>query len=236
MGSMIPLEVMAARGETPPPSRAIESARSRPLARQVPSASATTVVYHDVPLGWAPSVDGAAADVAQLRDAVLQAAMGVRLTLLVTGTARAQRALVASALGLALANAGARTLLVEADFDHPELHRTLSLSAPPGAGFSQQLMARRSARHPEPWTILRCSANLSVLPESRFRSPGLVVSREFEGALSDLGEQHHIVLLHAPSLSHPEDLRPLTSLVQGAVVVEPNQPSQLRLGEAAYLV
>jgi Mrp family chromosome partitioning ATPase len=120
---------------------------------------------------------------------------------------------------------------VEADFDNPELHRALALSAPPGAGFTQQLMARRNARHPEPWRVMRCSSNLSVLPESRFRSPGLVASREFESALLDLSEQHHIVLVHAPSLAHPEDLRPLGGFAQGAVLVEPNRPSQLRLGD-----
>ncbi|RYZ06628.1 MAG: hypothetical protein EOO73_15105 [Myxococcales bacterium] len=230
MGSMVPLEVMSARNELPPPSEAIESVRSRPLARQVPSPNATTIVHHDVPLGWSPQVSSKSADITQLRDAVLHAATGVRLTLLVTGNARLERAQVASGLALALAEAGARTLLVEADFDNPELHRVLSLNAPPGAGFTQQLMARRNARHPEPWTVMRCSANLGVLPESRFRSPGLVVSREFEGALQDLSEQHHLVLVHAPSLAHPEDLRPLGPFAQGAVFVEPGKPSQLRLG------
>jgi Mrp family chromosome partitioning ATPase len=227
MGSMVPLEVTAVREEVPPPSEALESVR----ARQVPSPSATTIVHHEVPLGWAPQLDSKTSDVTQLRDAVLRAATGLRLTLLVTGTARSERAQLTSALGLALAEAGARTLLVEADFDNPGLHRVLSLSPPPGAGFSQQLMARRSARQREPWTVMRCSNNLGVIPESRFRSPGLVVSREFEGALSDLSEQHHIVLIHAPSLAHREDLRPLGGFAHGVVLVEPNAPSQLRLGE-----
>lgn len=229
MGSMVPLEVMTAREEVPPPSEAIESRGSRSPARQVPVTNATTVVHHDVPFGWAPQVNAKSADVTQLRDAVLQAATGRSITLVVTGSAR-DRAQVAGGLALAVAEAGARTLLVEADFDNPELHRAMSVNAPPGAGFSQQLMARRSARHPEPWNLVRCSTNLSVLPESRFRSPGLVVSREFEGALLDLREQHHIVIVHAPSLAHPDDLRPLAGLAQGAVLVEPNQPSQLRLG------
>jgi Mrp family chromosome partitioning ATPase len=237
MGSMVPLEVMTARNELPPPSeeiesaRSIESVRSRALARQAPSPSATTIVHQDVPLGWVPPVFGNTAELHQLRDAVLQAATGRSLTLLVTGTARTERAQVASGLALALAEAGARTLLVEADFDNPELHRTLSLSTPPGAGFSQQLKARRTARHPEPWTVLRCSNNLSVLAEGRFRSPGLVVSREFESALTDLSEQHHIVLVHAPTLAQADDLRPLSPLAQAAVLVEAGKPTQLRLTE-----
>ncbi len=231
MGSMVPIEVMTAREELPPSSE-LESVRSqRGIQRQVPSPSGSTVVHQDVPLGWEPQVDGKAPAILQLRDAVLHAAAGRRLTLLVTGTARGERARVASALGLALAEAGARTLLVEADFDNPELHRTLAISAPPGAGFTQQLMARRNARRPEPWTVMRCTSNLQVLPESRFRSPGLVVSREFESALVDLSEQHHLVLVHAPAVSQAEDLRPLSGLAQGVVFVEAGKPSQLKLGE-----
>lgn len=234
MGSMVPLEVMTARDELPPPSEAMESVRSqRPgaMQRQVPSPGGSIIVHHDVPLGWVPPVDGKSPAITQLRDAVLQAAAGRRVTLLVTGNARAERAQVAGALGLALADAGARTLLVEADFDNPGLHRALALSAPPGAGFSQQLMARRNARHPEPWTLIRCSTNLQALPEGRFRSPGLVVSREFETALLELREQHHIVLVHAPAFSQPEDLRPLGGLAQGAVLVDAGKPSHLKLGD-----
>jgi Mrp family chromosome partitioning ATPase len=234
MGSMVPLEVMAAREARPPESDALESIRQprqEPLARQAPSPASSTVVHHDVPMGWMPNIDTKTPEVLNLRDAVLQAASGQRLTLLVTGAARPERAQVASALGLALAEAGARALLLEADFDNPELHRALSLSTPPSAGFSQQLMARRHAKQHEPWVVVRCSANLQVLAEGRFRSPGLVASKEFERALAELREQHHIVLIHAPALSRPDDLRPLGPLAQGLVLVEPGKPSQLRLGE-----
>lgn len=237
MGSMVPLEVMAAREDLgpPPSSEAIQSYRPPVDATvrqaQVPSPVASAVVHHDVPLGWRANLNAAAPDILALRDGVLQQAQGRRLTLLVTGHAKPERAQVAGALGLALAQSGAQTLLVEADFDSPELHRALNLSTPPGVGFSQQLMARRNARQQEPWAVMRCTPNLLVMAEGRFRSPGSVATKEFERALLELRELHHVVIVHAPALTKQEDLRPLSALSQGAVIVEPGQPSKMRFNE-----
>lgn len=227
MGSMVPLEVMAAR-DLPPDSESYESYRS---SRQAPSPHRSTVVHHDVPLGWTPRVDPKNPDVLKQRDAVLHAATGRRLTLLVTGPGVTERAQFAGALGLAVAEAGARALLVEADFDAPQLHQVMALSTPTGAGFSQQLMARRQARHPEPWVVMRCTSNLQVLAEGRFRSPGLVATREFETALGELGDQYHVIIVHAPALSRAEDLRPLGALAQAAILVAPGRESEIKVAE-----
>jgi Mrp family chromosome partitioning ATPase len=150
---------------------------------------------------------------------------------LVTGPGVTDRAQFAGALGLTVAEAGARALLVEADFDAPQLHQVLSLSTPTGAGFSQQLMARRQARHPEPWVVMRCTNNLQVLAEGRFRSPGLVATREFEAALGELGDQYHVIIVHAPALSRPDDLRPLGALAQAALLVSAGRPSELKVAD-----
>jgi len=234
MGSMVPLEVMAARQERPPASET-ELERpapvAEPLKRQAPTPTASTIIHQDMPLGWQPSLSTSPAEVASLRDSVLKQASTHRLTLLVTGAATSTRAHVAAALGLALAESGVRVLLIEADFDSPGLHHALTFTALPGAGFSQQLMARRHAKQPEPWVVMRCSANLQVLGEGRFRSPGLVASREFEGAILELREQHHIVIIHAPSFARSEDLKPLGPLAQGVVVVQPGQPPKVSFGD-----
>jgi Mrp family chromosome partitioning ATPase len=234
MGSMVPLEVMAARQERPPASETgLERAApvAEPLKRQAPTPTASTIIHQDMPLGWQPNLSTSPAEVAALRDSVLKQASTHRLTLLVTGAATSTRAHVAGALGLALAESGVRVLLIEADFDSPGLHHALAFTAPPGAGFSQQLMARRQAKQPEPWVVMRCSANLQVLGEGRFRSPGLVASREFEGAILELREQHHIVIIHAPSFARSEDLKPLGPLAQGVVVVQPGQPPKVSFGD-----
>jgi Mrp family chromosome partitioning ATPase len=234
MGSMVPLEVTAARHERHVASEtALDGAAAvaEPHKPQAPTPTASTIIHQDMPLGWQPNVSTSAAEVAALRDSVLKQASTRRLTLLVTGAATSARAHVAGALGLALAESGARVLLIEADFDNPGLHHALAFTAPPGAGFSQQLMARRQARQPEPWVVMRCSANLQVLGEGRFRSPGLVASREFEGAILELREQHHIVIIHAPSFARPDDLKPLGPLAQGVVVVQPGQPPKVSFGD-----
>lgn len=232
MGSMVPLEI-AERQELAPDSELGDSFRARAAepARQALGPVASTSIHYDVPLGWKPNLGAASPEVAGLRDAILEQANGRRITVLATGPAGPGRALVAGALALALGEAGSRVLLVEADFDAPEVHRALALATPPGAGLSQQLMERRHARAHTPWVLMRCSANLQVLAEGRLRSPGLIGSREFEQALVELREQHHIVIVHAPALSRPDDLRALASLGQAVLLIEPGKPSQLRFSD-----
>ena len=61
----------------------------------------------------------------------------------------------------------------------------------------------------------------------------MVASREFESAIEELREQYHIVIVHAPSLAKIEDLRPLTFLSQGVVVVRTGQPAKAHFGDDA---
>lgn len=258
MGSMVPLEVLAAREERPEPSERPESVppqrqaslvaqplvqhsagqgsfayNAEPVNRQAPTPMGSTLIQQDMPFGWRPNVDAPSAEILPLRDAILKEVSTRRMTVLVTGSASTVRAQFASALALAVSESGARVLLVEADFDSPALHHALAFAAPAGAGFSQQLMARRNARRPEPWVVMRCSVNLQVLGEGRFRSPGLVGTREFEGAIQELREQYHAVIIHAPALARVDDLRPLGPLAQGVVVVRNGQPAQAHFGQDA---
>jgi Mrp family chromosome partitioning ATPase len=233
MGSMVPLEVVAAREERPPLSEP-DSFRPQPQipAAQAPLPMASTVIAHDVPPSWHPNVDATTPAVLGLRDAVLKRATAMRVSLAVTGVGGPGRAQLAAGLGLALAHSGARVLLVEGDLDTPELHQVLSITAPSGAGFSQQLMARRQDRQARPWVVVRCAATLQVLAEGRMRSPGLL-GDAFESAITELREQHHVVLIHAPSLDKPGDLRPIAGLVHGVIVVNPDQSASLELGDNA---
>src|SRR6185369_433923 len=100
-----------------------------PARQAVTEIAATPVAYHDVPSGWIPKLEADAGAVAGLRDAVLSQLSSRPLCLAVTGSA-AGRAPVAAALGVALAQGGLRVLLVEADFDKPELHLALGVTAP----------------------------------------------------------------------------------------------------------
>jgi Mrp family chromosome partitioning ATPase len=234
MGSMVPLEVAAAREERPPVSEP-DSFRPQPDAAPevMPTPTEVPVEYYDVPSGWRPMVNLETPEIATLRDAVLKEASTRRLIVAVTGAPGHDRARVAGGVALALAQSGARVLLVEADFDRPQLHEALAVTAPPGAGFSQQLRARRSDGQPQPWTVVRCSPNLQVLVEGRFRSPGLLASGEFERAIHELKGQHHVVVMHAPSLDKPGDLRSLSGLTQAVVVTNDNQPATIQFGDGA---
>jgi len=265
MGSMVPLEVMAAREAHPVDSEQPDSLFDRPerapfvaqpgtqlvvaqhqlvaqprtahqaepVRRQAPTPTASTIIQQDMPFGWQPKLDAPASEIGSLANAILNEAANQNITLLVTGSATLARAHFASALALAVSESGPRVLLIEADFDSPALHRALDFTAPAGAGFSQQLMARRQMRHPEPWVVARCSPNLHVLGEGRFRSPGLVATREFESAIQELREQYHVVIVHAPALTKVEDLRPLAFLSQGVVVVRTGQPTKAQFGPDA---
>jgi Mrp family chromosome partitioning ATPase len=263
MGSMVPLEVMAARQERAPeseePAPAIEQRalavpgpvpgpgptaaglaqpyrvahNAEPVQRQAPTPMASTIVQQDMPLGWQPKLEAPTAEIVPLANAVLKEASARRVTLLVTGPATRARAHFSSALALTVSESGARVLLLEADFDSPMLHQALQFNAPGGAGFSQQLMARRHARQTEPWVVMRCSANLQVLGEGRFRSPGLMASREFAQAVLELREQYHVVIVQAPSLAKLEELKPLAFPVQGAIVVTAGKPAKAYFGNDA---
>jgi Mrp family chromosome partitioning ATPase len=235
MGSMVPLDVVAAREERPPMSEP-DSYRAEPApapVAQAPTPTASTVIHHDVPSGWRPNVDPTTPQVIALRDSILKQASGRRLCIGVTGARGPGRAQVAAALAFALSQSGARVLLVEADFESPEIHQALSINAPVGAGFSQQLVARGLNGQPKPWTVVRCSPNLQVLAEGRLRSPGLNASAEFERAIQELREQHHVVVIHTPALDKPDELRRIGQLTQAAVLVSGTQDPSVQFGESA---
>lgn len=241
MGSMVPLEVLAAREERPPESEPVsvqvEQRHAGKTAEVVPPGSSLGPIkdvpldLHDVPPGWSPKLDAPPAWINDLRDAVLKQLSARRMTIAVTGAAGQTRAQVAGSLALALAQSGAHVLLLEADFDRPELHQVMSISMPAGAGFSQQLRARQQqAGAPQPWRLLSCSANLQVLVEGRLRSPGLSTSRALENALGELKDRYHVLLLHAAPLERAAEVRPLTDVIQAVVVARGQEPATLQIG------
>jgi Mrp family chromosome partitioning ATPase len=243
MGSMVPLEVSAAREERPPASETdnyqaqngvvAEVMPAAPQAATATAPSPATLWFHDVPSGWSPKLEAETPALAELRDAVLKEASSRRLTVAVTGSPGSNRAKIAASLAFSLAQKGVRVLVVEADFDQPELHDALDVSAPPRAGFSQQLRGRRPDRQDAPWVVVRCSANLQAFVEGRMRSPGMLTSGAFDAAIRELRGQHHVVILHAPTLARPGDLRPLTALSHAVVVVNNGQPPLIQFGDGA---
>ena len=233
MGSMVPLEVQAAREERRPlsePPAAAYDAEVVPV-QQAPTPAASTLVHHDVASNWQPNADPNHPHIIALRDAILKQGLSRHLRVAVTSApGAAGKAQVAGGLALSLAQAGARVLLVEADFDDPQLHQVMAVSAPSGAGFSQQIIARRHDRRDRPWVVVRCSPTLQILTEGRMRSPGLLGSEEFQRAIGELGEQHHVLVMHAPSLDKPTDLQVIDALAQAAVLLTPKDAPAIQFG------
>ena len=242
MGSMVPLEVSSALEERAPMSEpdsfqsqaSIPEVLSAAPAQVVPvAAAAAPIAFHDVPLGWSPKLEPDAPAVTTLRDAVLGQSSKRQLCIAVTGPAGPSRAHLAGSLGWSLAQSGARVLLVEADFDRPELHEALAVAAPPGAGFSQQLRGHRPDMPAPPWVLVRCTATLRALVEGRLRSPGMLSSSGFGAAIRELRGQHDVLIFHAPSLDKATDLRPLAALSQAVVVATTGQAPTINFGDSA---
>jgi Mrp family chromosome partitioning ATPase len=189
-----------------------------------------TLVHHELH-GWSPKPDPTGLDVTAIRDAILQQLSTRRLSIAVTGGR--ERSQVATALAVSLAHSGARVLLVEADFDQPELHQVLGVSAPPGAGFSQQLRSRSPDRRHQPWTVTRCTENLNVLVEGRLRAPGQLAPGVLKNALEELRGQHDVLIIHAAPLDKASDVRQLAPFTQGVVLAQSPQPPSIQLGEGA---
>ena len=64
------------------------------------------------------------------------------------------------------------------------------------------------------------------------RSPGLLGTGEFEfeRAIRELGEQHDVLVMHAPSLDKPTDLQVVDALAQAAVLLTVKDAPTIQFG------
>jgi Mrp family chromosome partitioning ATPase len=149
--------------------------------------------------------------------------------------ARAQKTRVTAELALALAEARhPRVLLMEADFQWPQVHQIMRVEMPMSQGLSQQLRAR--AQHSqEPWTVLECTPTLHVLAEGIIRSPGTILTVQFDRGTKSLRTYYDIILLDGPDLTSRSECNALSTVVDGIVYVE-SQSHGAELGEAAELL
>ncbi len=125
---------------------------------------------------------------------------------------------LASELGMALAQLGQkRVLLIESNFQHPNVHRLLGAMPSFATGFSQQL--NQHARTPETgWTVLSCSRTLDVMAEGVLRSPGLMVSNQFDLCIAELREQYDYIVLDGPTFEMEPECRVLDAVVDALVL------------------
>jgi Mrp family chromosome partitioning ATPase len=114
-----------------------------------------------------------------------------------------------------------RVLLVEGDFHFPQIQQWLKLDVPLSAGFSQQLRGRIQGTKEGRWHVVECLPSLHVLAEGVMRSPGLLLSNQFEQAIRELKSYYDIVVLDAPLAPNEADGQALVDVLDGIVIVGP---------------
>jgi Mrp family chromosome partitioning ATPase len=114
-----------------------------------------------------------------------------------------------------------RILLVEGDFHFPELQNWMKLDVPLSAGFSQQLRARIQGAKEGRWHVVECTEALHVLAEGVMRSPGLLLSNQFEQAMRELRSYYDIIVLDAPLAPGEAEGQALADVLDGVVIVAP---------------
>jgi Mrp family chromosome partitioning ATPase len=123
-------------------------------------------------------------------------------------------------IALALAEAKQpRVLLVEGDFHFPELQNWMKLEVPLSAGFSQQLRARIHGGKEGRWHVVECTQSLHVLAEGVMRSPGLLLSNQFEQAMRELRSYYDTIVLDAPLAPNDAEAQALRDVLDATLVV-----------------
>jgi Mrp family chromosome partitioning ATPase len=186
-----------------------------------PPAQRPRVIKHPLRPGWRP--DGAVDPRLRraLADELFPLAVEACFVVGVSAVdgAKHHKSRVAAELALALAEPRhPRVLLLEADFLGAALHRVMRIDMPLGAGFSQQLRAMGSTA-PESWTVVEVSTTLHVLAEGIMRSPGLILSVQFEESIRSLRAYYDLIVLDGPDTSSEVECRALSSVIDGIVLV-----------------
>lgn len=208
-------------------------------ARSVRPPAEAHIAFVDVDPGWA--LDRSLTDAAvpkKLRGLCDQLYLAAAESCLVVGVSsvpeqRELKSYVAGQLAWLLSKSGqARILLLESDFDRPQIDRVMEVDAPPLAGFSQQLHARMLPHASNIWTVVRCTPTLSVLPEGRMRTPGMLYSQQLLPAVASLRRHFDIIVVDGPSVGHKSDVRAFESISDGIVFVsEDTTPEAIELAD-----
>lgn len=218
--------VLTPSGFPPPlsdaPGSRVESI-SAPLRSHVTVPKNLVIAPQPVPAGWAPDPSLVPATRAGLCKELYPLGVQSCFVVGVTGVrgAHEESPRVAAELALALAaSAHPRVLLIEGNFQRPAVHRSMRLSMPLFAGFSEQLEARIGRGNQRaPWTVLACSPTLHVLAEGMMSLPELVLSQQFEDAVHELRDYYDMIVVSGPVTSEIAASRAVNDVVDGVVLV-----------------
>jgi hypothetical protein len=74
--------------------------------------------------------------------------------------------------------------------------------------------------------VVSCNPTLHVLGEGIMRSPGLILSVQFEEGLHSLRTYYDVIVVHGPDSSSEVECRALASVVDGYVMLAPPEGSR----------
>lgn len=203
----------------PPPREPDRAPRS-----SAPPSGRVFVTALPPPLGWQvdPSLD--IGERRKLARTVLETRISGCFVVGVTGFNVETKGRVATELALALAE-DKRVLLLEGDFQVPTIHQNLRLEMSLSTGYSHQLRVRVLDEHGDGrFKVIECTPTLHVLAEGVMRSPGMILSREFEDSVIGLRAWYDVIVLNGPPTSSSVDLQALASVTDGVVLVGSKQP------------
>jgi Mrp family chromosome partitioning ATPase len=223
----------ARQNDTPPyyqapPQDAVPNRRHPPSTPRPPMqtqkpAERPRVTKHALRTGWRPESGLDPRQRRALAEELLPLAVDKCLVIGVTSVAetRGQKSRVAAELALALAEPQhPRVLLLEGDFQSASVHQVMRVDMPLAAGFSQQLRAMGRST-PQAWTVVEVGPTLHVLGEGIMRSPGLILSMQFEESIRSFRAYYDLIVLDGPDLSSEVECRALANAIDGVVYVAP---------------
>lgn len=122
------------------------------------------------------------------------------------------RTKLATELALRFSRMGARTLLIDADFRSPGLHRALGLKNREGLA---DLLAGRPVQFAE------CGPDLAAMIAGRVRGDPLELLRgeRLHALLAASAKHFRVIIIDTPALTHGPDLQIFSALARGALVV-----------------
>jgi len=192
-----------------------------------PSVEAPSVVVrtHPVASSWRHDSNLAPARRRSLASEILTLAVERSMVVCVTGVRGLadDKSVAAAELALALSEAKhPRVLLMESDFQFPQVQKWLGLDVPLVAGFSQQLRGRMDSARIGRWHVIECKPSLHVLAEGIMRTPGLLLSNLFEKATRELRTYYDVIVIDAPIAPNESDGQAIADVVDGAT--SPSRP------------
>jgi Mrp family chromosome partitioning ATPase/capsular polysaccharide biosynthesis protein len=210
-----------------PAARVPTPAGARQVSVTPAPEQAWIVTIVKTPAQWQPSPELFPESRYELRDQLLASAVQGCFVIAVSALPEVgeNKSRLSAELALALAESGhPRVLLMEANFHQPCVHRLLGVDMPPQMGFSQQLHARIGGGR-ERWTVVECRKSLHVLAEGVMRSPGLLLSKQFETCLSDLRQYYDLIVIDGPPAALEVDCRALDAVADGLLLACPKAGS-----------